>query len=106
MEVARRFGVPIVEDDAYGFLRYDGAPLPALGALDAEWVLYVGWFSKFFAPGLRVGWMIVPEQLVPTLPILKHGSDLDVATVAQRCISAFVDSGALPAHLAALRGGV
>lgn len=103
VEVARRFGVPIVEDDAYGFLRYDGAPLPALRALDAEWVLYVGSFSKFLAPGLRVGWMIVPEELVPTLSILKHGSDLDVATVSQRCISAFVDSGALPAHLAALR---
>lgn len=103
VELARRFQVPLVEDDAYGFLRYDGAPLPALRALDADWVLYVGSFSKILAPGLRVGWMIVPEALVPALSILKHGSDLDVTSLSQRCISAFLDAGSLPAHLAALR---
>lgn len=103
VEIARRFRVPLVEDDAYGFLRYDGAPPPPLRALDADWVLYVGSFSKILAPGLRVGWMIVPEALVPTLSILKHGSDLDVTTLSQRCLSAFLDDGALPAHLATLR---
>ncbi|HEY0038274.1 MAG TPA: PLP-dependent aminotransferase family protein [Longimicrobium sp.] len=103
VELARRFGVPLVEDDAYGFLRYDGAALPALRALDDEWVLYVGSFSKILAPGLRVGWMVVPEALVPTLSVLKHGSDLDVTTLAQRCLSELLDGGAFPAHLAALR---
>jgi 2-aminoadipate transaminase len=103
VELARRYGVPLVEDDAYGFLGYDGPALPALRALDDEWVLYVGSFSKIFAPGLRVGWMIVPEALVPTLSILKHGSDLDVTSVGQRCLSEFLDAGALPAHLGALR---
>ncbi|HEX8693040.1 MAG TPA: PLP-dependent aminotransferase family protein [Longimicrobium sp.] len=103
VELARRFEVPLVEDDAYGFLRYDGAQVPALRALDADWVLYVGSFSKILAPGLRVGWMVVPEALVPTLSILKHGSDLDVTSLAQRCLSAFLDSGALPAHLDRLR---
>jgi 2-aminoadipate transaminase len=103
VELARRFEVPLVEDDAYGFLRYDGAPHPALRALEAEWVLYVGSFSKIFAPGLRVGWMVVPESLVPMLSILKHGSDLDVTSVAQRSLSAFLEAGGLPAHLATLR---
>lgn len=103
VELARRFRVPLVEDDAYGFLHYDGVPLPALRALDEDWVLYVGSFSKILAPGLRVGWIVVPEALVPTLSILKHGSDLDVSTTAQWCLSAFLDAGALPAHLAALR---
>jgi len=103
VELARRFAVPLVEDDAYGFLRYDGAPLPALRSLDPDWVLYVRSFSKILAPGLRVGWVVVPEALVSTLSILKHGSDLDVATLPQRCLSVFLDSGALPAHLATLR---
>ncbi|HEV2147003.1 MAG TPA: PLP-dependent aminotransferase family protein [Longimicrobiaceae bacterium] len=103
VELARCFGVPLVEDDAYGFLRYDGAAPPPLRALDAEWVLYVGSFSKIFAPGLRVGWLIVPEPLIPSLSILKHGSDLDVSTLAQRCIAAFLDTGALPGHLDAVR---
>ncbi len=103
VELARRFEVPLVEDDAYGFLRYDGTPLPALRALDADWVLYVGSFSKILAPGLRVGWMVVPESLVPMLSILKHGSDLDVTTLTQRCLTAFLEAGELPAHVAALR---
>lgn len=103
VELARRYEVPLVEDDAYGFLRYDGDPLPALRALDAEWVLYVGSFSKIIAPGLRVGWIVVPERLVPVLSILKHGSDLDVTSVAQRCLAAFLDTGALPPHLARVR---
>ncbi len=103
VELARRFEVPIVEDDAYGFLSYDEAPPPALRSLDADWVLYVGSFSKIFAPGLRVGWMVVPEPLVPTLSVLKHGSDLDVTTLTQRSLSEFIDTGAMPAHLAGLR---
>lgn len=103
VELARRFAVPLMEDDAYGFLRYDGASLPALRALEPEWVLYVGSFSKIFAPGLRVGWMVVPEALVPTLSMLKHGSDLDVTSAAQRCLSGFLGTGGLPAHLATLR---
>lgn len=103
VELARRYGVPLVEDDAYGFLRYDGAAPPPLRALEAEWVLYVGSFSKILAPALRVGWLVVPESLVPALSILKHGGDLDVSTLAQRCISAFLDTGALPEHLDAVR---
>ncbi len=50
--LARRFGVPIVEDDSYGLLHYDRGPLPAVRALDAEWVIYVGTFSKIIAPAL------------------------------------------------------
>jgi len=103
VELARRFHLPLVEDDAYGFLRYDGERVPALRALDEDWVLYVGSFSKILAPGLRVGWLVVPEALVPTLSILKHGSDLDVTSVAQRCLSSYLDSGELPAHLERLR---
>ena len=56
--LARRFGVPIVEDDSYGLLHYDQDPLPALRALDPEWVIYVGTFSKIIAPALRLGWLV------------------------------------------------
>ncbi|HEX2092850.1 MAG TPA: aminotransferase class I/II-fold pyridoxal phosphate-dependent enzyme [Longimicrobiaceae bacterium] len=103
VELARRFEVPLVEDDAYGLLHYGEAPLPPLRALDPDWVLYVGSFSKILAPGLRVGWTVVPESLVPALSVLKHGIDLDVSSVSQRCIAEFLGTGALPAHLARLR---
>ena len=84
VELARRFQVPIVEDDPYGFLAYDGPPAHPLRALDREWVLYVGSFSKVLAPALRLGWIIVPPQLVPLLAIAKEALDINTATLAQR----------------------
>lgn len=103
VELARRFEVLLLEDDAYGFLRYDAEQVPALRALDEDRVLYVGSFSKIVAPGLRAGWVVVPEALIPTLSVLKHGSELDVSSLVQHCLSAFLDTGELPAHLARIR---
>ncbi len=103
VEVARRYQVPIVEDDAYGFLHYEGVPVAPLRALDEEWVCYVGSFSKILAPSLRVGWLVVPEALMSKLSILKEANDINTATLAQRTISAYLDSGLLDSHLARLR---
>src|SRR5262249_2293861 len=64
VELARRRHAPIIEVDVYGFLYYDKS-LPPMRANDDEWVLYIGSFSKILAPGLRVGWVIVPEHLIP-----------------------------------------
>jgi 2-aminoadipate transaminase len=102
VSLSRRFGVPIVEDDAYGFLSYDGEALPPLRALD-EQVLYVGSFSKILAPALRAGWLVVPESLIPKLSIVKEASDIDTTTFSQRVIDAYLEAGHLPAHLARLR---
>lgn len=103
VELARRYQVPILEDDPYGFLAYDGPPAHPLRALDREWVLYVGSFSKVLAPALRLGWIIVPPQLVPLLAIAKEASDINTATLAQRAASRYLDGGHLPGHLAMLR---
>ena len=64
VELARRHRVPIVEDDAYGFLGCEADHPPPLRALDDEWVIYVGTFSKTIAPALRLGWMVLPTRLV------------------------------------------
>lgn len=101
--LARRYGVPVMEDDPYGLLSYVASPEPPLRALDSEWVFYVGSFSKVLAPALRAGWLVVPEWLVAKLSIVKEASDIDTATLAQRAISAYLDAGHLPAHLAGLR---
>lgn len=101
--LARRYRVPVMEDDPYGFLSYVASPEPPLRALDGEWVFYVGSFSKVLAPALRAGWLVVPEWLVPKLSIVKEATDIDTATLAQRAISAYLDAGHLPAHLAGLR---
>ncbi|HEX5869869.1 MAG TPA: PLP-dependent aminotransferase family protein, partial [Longimicrobium sp.] len=77
VELAAHYRVPIVEDDAYGMLHYE-RPDPPLRALDDQWVLYVGSFSKVLAPSFRLGWVVAPETLVPMLGCAKDGADLDM----------------------------
>lgn len=103
VELAREFRVPIVEDDPYGLLYYEGMPAPPMRALDDEWVFYVGSFSKILAPALRVGWIVAPESLIQKLSIIKEASDIDTGTFSQRAISAYLDAGHLPAHVSRLR---
>lgn len=101
--LARHYGVPILEDDAYGFLYYDRTNLPPLRAFDEGHVFYIGSFSKIMAPALRAGWIIAPEELMARLSIVKEASDIDTSTFSQRAISAYLDSGHLGEHLACLR---
>jgi len=103
VELAREYAVPIVEDDAYGFLHYERDPIPPMRALDEDWVLYVGSFSKILAPSLRAGWVIVPEELMSSLSIVKEATDIDTATLAQRIVSAYLESGRQKDHICKLR---
>lgn len=99
VELARHYRLPIIEDDAYGMLCYEPQPLPALRALEPDWVLYVGSFSKILAPGLRQGWVVVPEPLAGPLSVLKEASDIDTATLGQRMVLGFLEGGYLESHL-------
>ncbi len=103
VELGRRHRLPILEDDAYGFLHYRPQPALPLRALEDRWVLYLGSFSKILAPSLRVGWLVVPRELVERLSILKHANDLDVTSYAQHALVAYLDTGDLPRHLTELR---
>lgn len=103
VELARTYGVPILEDDAYGFLYYDQRPAPPLRALDEKWVFYLGSFSKILAPALRAGWTVVPEELAPRLSMLKHAADLDTPSFSHRTISSYLESGYLPTHIESIR---
>ncbi|MBK8984778.1 MAG: PLP-dependent aminotransferase family protein [Chloroflexi bacterium] len=104
VELARAYGLPIVEDDPYGFLHYDAHSEPPLRALDDEWVFYLGSFSKILAPALRLGWMIAPEALIAKLTVIKEAGDLESSALTQRAVAAYLDAGLLPAHLEMLRG--
>lgn len=101
--LAAEYGVPIVEDDPYGLLAYDGESLPPLRAHNADWIFYLGSFSKILAPALRLGWMIVPEELVPKLTVVKEAGDLESSALTQRAVAAYFASGAFPEHLQHLR---
>ncbi|MCB1032380.1 MAG: PLP-dependent aminotransferase family protein [Acidobacteria bacterium] len=102
-ELARRYQVPIIEDDAYGHLYYDEEPLPPLVSLDDRWVFHLGSFSKILAPGLRLGWVVVPEELVPVVSGLKHAADLNTANFVQHATVRYLDGGTFEEHLRMLR---
>lgn len=101
--LARQYRMPILEDDAYGFLYYGETPAPPLRALEEEWIFYLGSFSKILAPALRAGWVILPPPLAARLSPIKHGVDLDTPSLGHRVIAAYLEAGLLPDHLAALR---
>ncbi len=86
--LAAEFGVPLLEDDPYGELRYSGQPSPALGALPgARDCLYLGTASKILAPGLRVAWLVAPNHRVyEQLVTAKQAADLHTSTFAQRLL--------------------
>ena len=105
LELARRYHVPIVEDDAYGLLYYgeDTSGLLPMRAQEDRWVFYVGSFSKVLAPAARVGWIVAPRDLVPAISGTKDACDLDMNNFCQRVVSAFLAEGQLDGHLDMLR---
>jgi 2-aminoadipate transaminase len=68
--------VPIVEDNPYGLLRFDGEPLPTLRSLDPHNVIYIGTVSKVFSPGVRVGWAVAESGVLQRLVLAKEAADL------------------------------
>jgi 2-aminoadipate transaminase len=76
VEVCRSAGVPIVEDNPYGMLRFEGEGLPALRSLDPENVVYLGTLSKIFCPGIRVGWALGPPGVIDRMILCKEAADL------------------------------
>ncbi len=101
LEAARAAGVPVVENDAYGELRYWGEPLPAIKQLDASGgTVLLRSFSKVSFPGLRVGWAVGPKALIGRLRQAKEASDLHTDQLSQAVLLEFAQSGKLEAHRA------
>jgi 2-aminoadipate transaminase len=107
LEAARRAGVPVVENDAYGELRYRGEPVAAIKQLDQHGgTVLLRSFSKVSFPGLRVGWALGPKALIDRMRQAKEASDLHTGHLAQAALLEFAESGKLEAHRArVLRAG-
>lgn len=104
LALAARHGVPIVEDDPYGDLRYAGDPVPRLVALDtAGSVIHLSTMSKIFFPGLRLGWMVAPFPVAEAVTLLRQTSDIHPNSVMQRVLHTFLTRGWLEAHITSLR---
>lgn len=100
IELAARHRVPIIEDDIYRELRYDGAEVLPLKALDKYgMVIYISSFSKVGFPGLRVGWMVAPRPLIEHLNALKQRSDVHASMLSQAAIYEFARQGLLNKHV-------
>lgn len=104
LEWARRRGAWVIEDDYDSEFRYQGRPLPSLQGLDAAGhVLYVGTFSKVLAPGLRVGFAVLPEGLVEPACRARLVMDRHVTLSVQAVLAEFMADGHLERHIARLR---
>jgi len=112
--LADRYGIPIVEDDPYGQLRYEGEHLPPLVVLDRENlrrddgysignVIYLSTFSKTLAPGLRLGWIVAPPEIIGKLAQLKQGADLHTSTFTQFVAYEVARDGFLDKHVKLIR---
>jgi GntR family transcriptional regulator/MocR family aminotransferase len=100
---ARRRGTLIIEDDYDGEFRYDRSPVGALQGLDHDHVIYLGTASKSLAPGLRLGWLVVPDHLVERTIAEKGWAEETVGFVNQLAMTDFVESGAYDRHIRAMR---
>ena len=97
--LARKLNVVIVEDSPYRELRYSGEEVPTIYSLAPERTLHLGSFSKIFAPGFRLGWIIGPEELLEQIYICKQALDLCPPVFDQYMATEFLTSGALDANL-------
>ncbi len=100
---AKRAPFPIIEDDPYGALDYRGEPLPTMLSMAPDHIVHLGSFSKVLAPGLRVGYIIAPEELHFKLVQAKQATDLHTPTFTQRIVHEVVKDGFLDTHVPGIR---
>lgn len=104
MEVVRRWQVPVIEDNPYGDLRFEGESLPPLKRLDEDGlVVFLGTFSKIFCPGMRIGWLAAERSIFEKVVMVKQGADLHTSTVSQMQIATYMDMYDLDANIARIR---
>lgn len=100
VELAVEYNIPIVEDNPYGELRFEGERLPAIKHFDKTgMVAFLGTFSKTFAPGLRVGWVAASPEVVRKYVLVKQGADLQCNSMSQRETAAFVQMFDIDKHI-------
>jgi 2-aminoadipate transaminase len=90
VDICRRANILVLEDNPYGLLRFDGEPLEPLRAANPDDVIYMGSFSKIFAPGLRIGWALVPAHLLRRYYLASEAVTLCPPTLNQMLVSAYL----------------
>ena len=101
MEIINKYEIPVLEDNPYGELRYEGETLPSLQSMDTkDLVMAMGTFSKTFCPGLRIGWLAAPAALMKEFVKVKQSADLHTSAFDQAIIDRYMDEYSLDDHVA------
>lgn len=115
IDTADQYGCPIIEDDPYGELRFEGEHIPPLVVLDAHKlngqshsfkhgnVIYMSTFSKTLAPGLRLAWVVAPREVIQKCVMAKQGMDLHTSSINQMVAYEVVKDGFLKEHVRLIR---
>ena len=112
--LADQYGVPIIEDDPYGQLRFDGEHIPSVVTLDSQYrnedsgeytgnVIYLSTFSKLLAPGLRLAWVVAPPNVIKKLVMTKQAADLHTSSFNQQVAYEVAKGGFLDEHVKIIR---
>ncbi|MBQ3483510.1 MAG: PLP-dependent aminotransferase family protein [Clostridia bacterium] len=103
-EIAKKYSLPILEDNPYGELRFAGKELPTLKSMDTEGlVIYCSSFSKILSAGMRLGFVIAPEAIVSKMAVAKQGEDVHTNIFFQMLCHRFLTECDLDAHIAKIR---
>ncbi len=100
MEIINKYNVVAIEDNPYGELRFEGEILPSLKSMDTKGlVVFLGTFSKTFAPGLRIGWVAAAPEILEKYNVIKQSADLQCSTISQRELAKFIEMYDFDAHV-------
>ncbi len=103
IELSAQYRVPILEDNPYSELRYQGLPPQPLSAMDRDGlVIHIGTFSKTISPGMRLGWLIASEEIFQTIVVAKQAADLHTSTIEQHAAARLLESFDYDGHVAHL----
>lgn len=100
MDLINAREIPVIEDNPYGELRFEGQALSSLKSLDKKGlVVFLGTFSKTFCPGYRIGWVAAEKNLLEKYILVKQGADLQTSTIGQREVAKFMEMYDLESHI-------
>lgn len=99
IEIANRYNIPVIDDNPYGDLRFEGEPLPSLRALGGDTVISLSTFSKICAPGYRIAWLIAPADIMQIFERVKQCSDLHTSTFGQMVLLEYMKMNKLDSHI-------
>ena len=100
MDVINRFEIPVIEDNPYGELKYEGELSVSLKSMDEKGlIIFLGSFSKIFCPGLRIGWIAAEPDILEKYIYIKQSADLQASSMAQREVAKFMETYDLDAHV-------